>query len=288
MSTSTSTSTSTDMVAADAGELPGPDAAAAESAEAPAREVTSLRFPAGSVALVTGASRGIGRACALALAEAGCDVAVHYVSREDAAKEVAELIRSMGRRAITVQADIGVEAEVKEMFRQVRAEWKRLDVTVANSGITADGFLATMSLEKWRKVIDTNLTGVFLTCRESVKAMHRTGGSLVLIGSTSGVIGQPGQLNYTASKGGVIAFAKGLAREVAERGIRVNVVAPGFTETDMLRGMEPRAREQLLSMVPMKRTGSPAEVAAAVAFMAGPAASYITGKVLVVDGGLTS
>jgi 3-oxoacyl-[acyl-carrier protein] reductase len=145
-----------------------------------------------------------------------------------------------------------------------------------------------MSLDKWRKVIDTNLTGAFLTCRESVKAMHRTGGSVVLIGSTSGVTGQPGQLNYAASKGGLIAFAKGLAREVAPRGIRVNVVAPGFTDTDMLRGMEPRSRAELLTAVPMGRAGDPAEVAAAVAFLAGPAASYITGKVLVVDGGLTS
>ncbi|GAA1146843.1 3-oxoacyl-[acyl-carrier protein] reductase [Kitasatospora gansuensis] len=245
-------------------------------------------FASGTVALVTGASRGIGRGCALALARAGCDVVVHYATQESAAKEVAEEIRALGREALTVQADVGVEAEVKEMFRTVRSTWKKLDVVVVNSGITADGFLATMSLDKWQKVITTNLTGAFLTCRESVKQMHRTGGSIVMIGSTSGIVGQPGQLNYTASKGGMIALAKGLAREVAERSIRVNVVAPGFTETDMLRGMEPRAREQLVGMVPMKRTGSVEEVASAVTYLASPAASYITGKVLTVDGGLTT
>jgi len=250
--------------------------------------VLTMNFAPGSVALVTGASRGIGRACAVHLAHAGCDVVVHYNSRLEAAEETAESVRALGRQALVVQADVAKEADVRTLFGRVRSEWGRLDTAVVNSGITADGYLGAMSMDKWASVIDTNLTGTFLTCRHAVRMMHRSGGSLVLISSTSGVMGQPGQTNYSASKGGIIAFGKALAREAADKDIRVNTVAPGFTETDMLRLMNPKARESYLELVPMGRAGAPAEVASAVTFLASPAAGYVTGKVLTVDGGLTS
>lgn len=245
-------------------------------------------FPDPAVALVTGSSRGIGRACALALAEAGCHVVVHYVTQRQAAEDTAEEVRSLGRRALVVRADVGVENEVRAMFREIRKEFGRLDTAVVNSGIVADGLLAAMSLDKWQRVLNTNLTGAFLTCRETVKLMYRTGGSLVLIGSTSGLSGTPGQANYSASKGGLHAFAASLAREVADRGIRVNAVAPGFTETDMLRSAAPVVREKYLGLIPAGRPGTPAEVAAAVRFLASPSAGYITGQVVVADGGLTA
>ncbi|MFE0101587.1 SDR family oxidoreductase [Streptomyces sp. NPDC059009] len=238
-------------------------------------------------ALVTGGSRGIGRACALALADDGHDVMVHCRTRTDAAESVAEEIRAKGRRAAVVQADVGSETQTRDMFRAVREEWGHLDVTVVNGGITDDGYLAMMSLDKWERVIRTNLTGTFLVSRESVKLMRRTGGAIVLMASTSGIRGRPGQCNYSASKGGMIAFAKSLAREVAPWHIRVNVVAPGFTDTDMWRGLPPDVRTRMTEIIPAARPGTPAEVAAAVTYAASDAAGYLTGQVIVLDGGMT-
>lgn len=246
----------------------------------------SFLFPQGTRALVTGASRGIGAATALALAEHGCDVVLNYRASAAKAERVAEQIRALGREVLLVQADVADEEQVTAMFKRIRTEWRPIQVAVLNSGVTADGHLAAMSSGKWQEVISTNLTGVFLTARETTKQMYTGGGSIVLIASTSGIAGRAGQANYAASKGGVISLAKSLSYEVAPRGIRVNVVAPGFIDTDMTRRVPPAHLERALQTIPLGRTGTPAEVARAAVFMASPAASYITGKVLTVDGGM--
>lgn len=243
-------------------------------------------FPEGTTALVTGGSRGIGAAIAVSLAEHGCDVAVNYRANASQAQEVAERVRELGRRALVVQADVSDEDQVVAMFTAIRGEWGSLDVAVLNSGITSDGHLAAMSRKKWTDVISTNLSGTFFTAREATKQMYASGGSIVMVSSTSGIAGRPGQGNYSASKGGVIAMARSLAYEVAGRGIRVNVVAPGFIDTDMVRRVPRAVLKQACEAIPMGRLGTSAEVAQATAFLASPAASYITGKVLTVDGGM--
>lgn len=246
----------------------------------------SIQFTPGTVALVTGASRGIGAAIAISLAEQGCDVVVNYRSKVEHAEAVADKIRGLGRRALVVAADIADEQQVIAMFKQIRTQWGGVQVAVLNSGVTADGHLAAMSRQKWSDVIATNLTGTFLCARETVKQMYASGGALVLISSTSGVAGRPGQGNYSASKGGVIAMARSLAYEVASRGIRVNVVAPGFIDTDMVKKVPQPVLKEACQAIPLGRMGTPDEVAQAASFLASPAASYITGKVLTVDGGM--
>jgi len=243
-------------------------------------------FAEGTKALVTGASRGIGTAIAIALAEHGCDVALNYRSSAAKAEEVAERIRSLGREALLAPADVADEAQVAAMYKKLRVEWGGVSVAVLNSGVTADGHLGAMSSAKWQEVISTNLTGAFLTAREATKQMYAAGGSIVLIASTSGIAGRAGQANYAASKGGVISMAKSLAYEGAPRGIRVNVVAPGFIDTDMVKKVPPAQMKGALEAIPLGRMGAPEEVAQAAVFLAGPAASYITAKVLTVDGGM--
>ncbi len=246
-------------------------------------------FSGEEVALVTGASRGIGKAIALDLAAQRIKVVVHYNQQAEEAAGVVEHIQQSGGKAMLVQANIAQEDEVQRMCREIKKQFGRLDILVNNAGITRDGFVAMMSENKWQEVIDTNLKGSFLCTREAIKIMHRQKcGSIINVASTSGLIGQPGQLNYSASKGGLIAFTKGLAREVAPQGIRANVVAPGFTETDMTRQMEPAVLKKYLEMVPLGRIGQPEEIAYMVTFLASPRAAYITGKVFVIDGGLTA
>ncbi|MBA2281425.1 MAG: 3-oxoacyl-ACP reductase FabG [Actinomycetota bacterium] len=244
-------------------------------------------FEPSTLALVTGASRGIGRACAIDLAAEGCEVLVGFNSGEDAAKEVVAAIEGAGGRARAVQVDVADERSVKSLFREIRKEHGRLDVCVNNAGIAEDGFLMMMSSRKFTSVVQTNLMGTFYCCRDALKLMaHQGSGSIVNISSASGIAGMEGQANYSASKGGIIAFTKSLAREAAGQGVRANVVAPGFIETDMTRAVPPHLIALYTSVVPLRRVGQPEEVAYMVSFLASSKASYMTGKVVVIDGGL--
>lgn len=239
-------------------------------------------------ALVTGGSRGIGRACALRLAEDGWSVVIAYRSDANAAANVIEEITSRGGEAASCRADVTSEDDVRALFRTLRSDHLPLGAVISNAGLTRDGLAPMMSLRTWEEVILGNLTSAFLVSRESLKAMRRTGGSLVLMSSVSGLRGQPGQTNYSASKGGLNAMTRTLAREAAVSGIRVNAVAPGFTDTDMVRKMPPNSLERLIALIPQGRLGDPSEVAALVSFLAGTGSSYLTGQIIAVDGGLSA
>lgn len=242
----------------------------------------------GKVALVTGASRGIGRAIALVLADLGCHVAVNYRSQREMAEALVEEIRGKGRRALAVGASVDDEESVRTMFEAVRRELGPVDVLVNNAGITRDGLILRMSSEDWDRVLSNNLRSAFLCAREATKDMvKRRWGRIVNVSSVVGLVGNAGQSNYAASKAGMVGFSKSLALELASRGITVNVVAPGFIQTDMTEAIPQRAREALLSQIPLGRPGSPEDVAWAVAFLCSEMAGYITGQVLAVDGGMT-
>ncbi len=241
----------------------------------------------GKTALVTGASRGIGRAIALALAKEGAFVAVNYNGSEEAARQVTEEIRSAGGSALAYQCSVADAAAVKDMMEQVIQERKRLDILVNNAGITRDNLILKMKEEEFDAVLDTNLKGVFHTSKIAAKQMlKQKSGSIVNISSISGILGNAGQANYAASKAGVIGLTKSLARELASREIRVNAVAPGFIETDMTGKLPESAAEAGKGQIPFGRFGKAQEVAKAVCFLASDDASYITGQVLCVDGGM--
>ncbi|MCT0224092.1 3-oxoacyl-[acyl-carrier-protein] reductase [Synechococcus sp. CS-1328] len=239
----------------------------------------------GQVALVTGASRGIGRAIALELAATGATVVVNYASSPEAAAAVVAEIEAQGGQAWSHQANVAEEAAVESMVKAVLEREGRLDVLVNNAGITRDGLLMRMKTSDWQSVIDLNLTGVFLCTRAVSRTMLKArAGRIINITSVVGLMGNPGQANYSAAKAGVIGLTRSSAAEFASRGVTVNAVAPGFIESDMTKDL---AKEPILAAIPLARMGQPAEVASAVRFLAAdPAGAYMTGQVLQVDGGM--
>ena len=242
----------------------------------------------GQVALVTGASRGIGAVVAQRLAQEGAAVAVNYQSAETAAAQVVAAIAAAGGAAAAFPADVSQEDAARELVDQVMAQWGRLDILVNNAGITRDRLLLRMTPADWDEVLQVNLRGAFL-CTKYVMPhlIRRRQGRIVNMSSVVGLSGNPGQANYAAAKAGLIGFTKAVAREVASRNITVNALAPGFIDTGgMVEQMTAEARQQVLTRIPMARFGSADDVAAAVAFLCGPGAGYITGQTLTIDGGM--
>ncbi|MEZ2656590.1 3-oxoacyl-[acyl-carrier-protein] reductase [Aneurinibacillus aneurinilyticus] len=241
----------------------------------------------GKVALVTGASRGIGRAIALELARQGADVAINYAGNEAAARDVADEIARLGRRALVVKANVADADEVETMVKQTINELGKLDILVNNAGITRDNLLMRMKEAEFDEVIAINLKGVFNCIKAVTRPMMKArSGRIINISSVVGVMGNAGQANYVAAKAGVIGMTKSVARELASRGITVNAVAPGFIETDMTSVLGEDTKESLLGEIPLARLGKPEDIANMVAFVASEKAEYITGQVFHVDGGM--
>ena len=241
----------------------------------------------GKTAIVTGGSRGIGRAAALTLAEAGADVAVIYAGNTAAAEETVRLIEEKGRKGLAIQCDVADEAAVTAMVKDVKKELGRIDILVNNAGITRDGLLMIMKEADWQAVLDTNLTGAF-HCTKAVTRlmMKQRSGSIINITSVVGETGNAGQANYAASKAGLIALAKSIAQEMGPKGIRANAIAPGFIDTAMTQALSDEVRKEWAAKIPLRRGGTVDDIAACATFLASDMSSYISGQVIQVDGGM--
>lgn len=238
-------------------------------------------------ALVTGASRGIGRSVAVALAQAGYDVAINYSSNVSAAEEVAQAVKACGQKAILVQGDVSRKEEAERIVAETQKEFSHIDVLVNNAGITRDTLVRRMKEADWDAVLNTNLKGVFLMTQAVIGDMFKQRrGVIINMSSVVGVTGNIGQANYAAAKAGVIGLTKANAKEFAARGIRVNAIAPGFIHTDMTSGLPDKIKESLIKQIPLGAMGDPEDIAAAVRFLASDEAKYITGQVLQVNGGM--
>ena len=241
----------------------------------------------GKVALVTGAGRGIGRQIALTLAAQNAFVIVNYNGSKDKAEETVSAIKAAGGDAVSYKCNVSDFEECQQMITAIIKEYKHIDILVNNAGITSDGLIMKMSEDDYDAVLDTNLKGTFNTIRHMSRYfLKQKSGRIINISSVSGILGNAGQANYSASKAGVIGLTKAVARELASRGITVNAVAPGFVDTDMTDALSDSAKENLISQIPLGRTGKPQDIANAVLFLASDAAGYITGQVLSVDGGM--
>lgn len=241
----------------------------------------------GKVALVTGASRGLGRAVAIKMASLGAGVAVNYLSNDTEAANVAKTIERRGGEVLLVKADVSDSEAVKNMVRQVTDKWGKIDILVNNAGITKDTLLPRMSEAAWDEVMNTNLRGAYLCTKFALRSMmEQPGGRIINIASLAGITGNMGQANYSASKGGLIAFTKAVAREVGSRNITANVIAPGFFVTDMTDKLPQEAKDMILSRIPLKRFGTPEDLAELAAFLASEKAGYITAQVICIDGGV--
>ncbi|HJP66938.1 MAG TPA: 3-oxoacyl-ACP reductase FabG [Actinomycetota bacterium] len=245
--------------------------------------------PTQTVAFVTGASRGIGRATSLALAKGGMAVAVGYRSDEPSATETVEKVRADGGQAVAVHCDVTDEGSVGDAFKAIEAALGKPTVLVNNAGFTKDGLAMRYSTADWETTMDINLRGAFLCARKALPAMVRARwGRIINVASAAGLRGNPGQAAYTAAKHGVVGLTKSLAREVGSRGVTVNAVCPGFVETDMVAGVADVNRQMWMNLTPVGRFATPEEVATVIAFLAGPEASYVNGAAIPVDGGLTA
>lgn len=239
------------------------------------------------VAIVTGASRGIGRAAAIALAEAGASVVINYAGSETAAKETEVLCQAHGAKTLLIQADVAKSEDCQRMVDETVAGFGKVDILVNNAGVTRDNLLMCMTDEEFDQVIATNLRGTYAMMKAVSRPMMKSRyGRIINMASVVGLMGNAGQVNYAASKAGVIGMTKSFAKEIAARGVTVNAVAPGFIATDMTAAMTDAAREAVAGSIPMKRMGRPEDVAAVVRFLASEAAGYVTGQTLAVDGGL--